>query len=110
MADRSNDAVAWLQDVDRADVAVAVVSPRRFVPGYRMRVARQELAPLELDDPRAAKILVIAGKRGHALTLNLKAPLVIHLHRRLGRQVVANGDLSVQHVLGSDHSAWRRSA
>jgi flagellar assembly factor FliW len=110
LADSQNDAVAWLQSVERAEVALPVVSPRRFVPGYQMRVARRELVALELDDVKAAKVLTIVGKTDRTITLNLKAPLVINLQRCLGRQVVTNGDLPVQFDLGGAHPAFRRSA
>jgi len=101
LADGRNAALAWLQSVDRPEVAFAVVSPRRYVPGYRLHVARRELETLEIKDLHAARVLVILGKSGRSVTLNLKAPVVINLDRRLGRQVIANGDLPVQHeVLG----------
>ena len=110
LAETENDAVAWLQSVDRADVALAVVSPRRFVPDFQMRVARRELDPLALDEIRAAEVLVIVGRTERSLTLNLKAPIVINVRRRLARQVIANGDLPVRHALGTPLSALRRSA
>lgn len=110
LADQCNEALAWLQSVERPEVALAVVSPRRFVPGYQMRVARRELASLELDDVKTAKILVIVGKTDRAITLNLKAPVLINLERRLGRQVITNGDLPVRHELGSEPPSLRRSA
>jgi flagellar assembly factor FliW len=99
LADASNDALGWLQSTTRRELAFAVVSPRRFVPGYQIRVARSELAPLELTDIRQAHVLAIVGKNDRAITLNLKAPLVIHLARRLGRQVVTNGDQPIQYEL-----------
>ncbi len=99
LADGKNAALAWLQSVERADVAFAVVSPRRYVPGYRLHVARQELEPLEFDDLQSARVLAIVGRNSHAITLNLKAPVVLNLDRRLGRQVIANGDWSVQHEI-----------
>ena len=110
LADRRSDALAWLQSVERPEVALAVVSPRRFVRGYRMRVARRELAPLGLADVKTAKVLAIVGKTDGTVTLNLKAPLVINLARCLGRQVVTNGDLPIRFALGSEPPAFRRSA
>ena len=110
LAEAESDAVAWLQSVDRADVALAVVSPRRFVPKYRMRVARRELEPLQLDQIGRAQVLVIVGRTERCLTLNLKAPIVINLDRRLARQVITNGELSVRHPLGAGLPAMKRSA
>ncbi len=110
LADGQNSALAWLQSVEQPDVAFAVVSPRRYVPGYRLRVARRELEPLELADLQAARVLTIVGKGKRCVTLNLKAPLVINLDRRLGRQVIANGDLPVQYELHGTAATCKRIA
>ncbi|NLX95086.1 MAG: flagellar assembly protein FliW [Rhodopirellula sp.] len=110
LADVHNDAVAWLQSVDCPEVALAVVSPRRFVPWFQMRVARRELEPLELDEIGAARVLVIVSKTGRSVTLNLKAPLVLNLQRRLGRQVVTNGELPVQYEVTGTTTPLKKSA
>lgn len=108
--DAQNDAVAWLQSAQRPEVAVAVVSPRRFVPDYRIRVARPEIEPLGLDDVRVAEVLVVVGRTDRAVTLNLKAPLLVNLARRVGRQVVTNGNLPVRHELSRGQLALKKSA
>lgn len=110
LADAHHDALGWLQSTTRPEVALAVVSPRRYVPSYQIRVPRSELAPLALADPRQAKVLVVAGRNDRGLTLNLKAPLVLNLERRLGRQVVVSSDYSVQHELNPEPQTWRKSA
>jgi flagellar assembly factor FliW len=110
LADGRNAALAWLQSADHAEVAFAVVSPRRYVPGYRLHVARRELEPLQFADLQAVRVLVILGKSDRSITLNLKAPVVINLDRRLGRQVIANGDLPVQHEIPSPVAARKRIA
>jgi flagellar assembly factor FliW len=110
LADGQNSALAWLQSVEQPEVAFAVVSPRRYVPGYRLRVARRELEPLEIEDLQAARVLTIVGNSKRCVTLNLKAPLVINLDRRLGRQVIANGDLPVQYELHSTAATCKRIA
>jgi flagellar assembly factor FliW len=110
LADTQDDALAWMQSLNRAEIAVAVVGPRRFVPGYRVRVARRELEPLQLDDVGAAQVLVVVGRTDRSVSLNLKAPLVINLQRRLGRQVVTNGDQPLRHELGGDPPALKRIA
>ena len=110
LADSQNDNLAWMQSVSRSDIAVAVVSPRRFLPTYQIRVARRELEPLELDHPRAAHVLVILSRIEKSITLNLKAPLVINLDRRLGRQVITNGDLPIQYELGDASPPLKKTA
>jgi flagellar assembly factor FliW len=99
LADAQNPALGWLQSLDRPEVALGVVSPRRFVPDYQVRVARREIQPLGLQNPNDAQILAIVTHSDGALTLNLKAPLVIHVAERLGRQIVARDDHAVQHRL-----------
>ena len=110
LADSSNDALGWLQCTTRGDVALAVVSPRRFVPDYSVRIPRSELTPLAIDDLRQAQVVVVVGRTGKKLTLNLKAPIVINLEARTGRQVVASGDLPLQFVLSSEQPPLKKSA
>lgn len=110
LADVQNSALGWLQCATRPEVALAVVSPRRFVAGYQFRVFRSELAPLELTEVQRAQVLTIVGKNERAITLNLKAPVVINLERRLGRQVIANGDQPVQYELISQPAPLKKSA
>jgi flagellar assembly factor FliW len=110
LADAENDALGWLQSVSHSEIALAVVSPRRFVPDYQVRVSRLELEALEMTDLREAQVLSIVGKNERGITLNLKAPVVINLQRRLGRQVITNGDLPIQHTLTSEAAPLRRSA
>lgn len=110
LADAQNEAVAWMQSVDRPEVSLAVVSPRRFAPDVQFRLARRELAPLNLDRLAGVRLLVIVGRTNRSVTLNLKAPLVINLERRLGRQVITNGDLPLQYEVGSSSLPLKASA
>lgn len=110
LADGRNQSLAWLQSVDRPEAALCVVSPRRFVPNYQVRLPRRELEPLELEDLEAAEVLVVVSRTSGYITLNLKAPLVLNLQRGLGRQVVCYGDLPIQYVAASLTPALRKSA
>jgi flagellar assembly factor FliW len=110
LADASNDALGWLQSTTRGDIALAVVSPRRFVPEYQVRIPRSELSPLALADMRQAQVVVVVGQSGTGLTLNLKAPIVINLEARTGRQVVASGELSMQYELTPKQPPLKKSA
>jgi len=110
LADAENEALGWLQSISRGEIALAVVSPRRFVPDYQLRVAKSEMNPLALDDLEQAQVLLIVGKNQYGATLNLKAPVVINIDRRLGRQVIANGEQPVQYQLTDGTTALRKSA
>ena len=91
-------------------VALAVVSPRRFVPDYQVRVNPSELEPLGLDIKSKVSVLAIVSSNEQQLTLNLKAPLIIHRERRLGRQVIVNGNEPLQYEFVTDHSNRKRIA
>ena len=88
LSDEENSALAWLQSISRGDVALPVVSPRRFAPEYAVHVVRGQLAPLEFSQFDHAYVLTVVSQSDGDLTLNLKAPLIINLDRRLGRQVI----------------------
>lgn len=110
LSDATNPTVGWLQSVTQADVALPVVSPRRFVSNYQVRVNRSQLAPLELTTPDEAFVLAVVSRNDGRLTLNLKAPLIINLNRRLGRQVVTNDEQPLQLDLAAAPVALRKSA
>ncbi|MEX0677695.1 MAG: flagellar assembly protein FliW [Pirellulales bacterium] len=110
LADSQNDALGWLQSTTHPEVALAVVSPRRFVPDYRLRVTRGELGSLLSQLIDDVHVLAIVGKNDRGITLNLKAPLVIHLGERIGRQVVSSGDQSVQYELCREASVRKKIA
>ncbi len=99
LADAEDDGLGWLQSTSHGDVALAVVTPRRFVPDYDVRVPRSELAPLLLESFDEAHVLAVLSKSDHGITLNLKAPLVINLRCRLGRQVIHNADEPLRYEL-----------
>src|SRR5262245_13619469 len=92
VSDEENPALAWLQSVSRSEVALPVVSPRRFQPSYAVHVARSQLLPLELSQFDQLYVLAVVSQSDGDLTLNLKAPLIINLDRRLGRQVITTDD------------------
>jgi len=110
LADINNDAVGWLQSATHPDIALAVVSPRRFVPDYKVRLPAPQLASLELDDMDRAFILNVVAKNEGRLTVNLKAPLLINLDRRIGRQVVTSDDQPLQYALSFETVQLRKSA
>lgn len=99
LADAQNSALGWMQSVDEPQIAVGVVSPRRFVADYQLRLEKQDLEPLGLASLRDAQVVVIVSRHPEGLSLNLQAPLVINVEDRRGRQVVARDPLPVRLML-----------
>lgn len=108
--DPENPAVAWLQSASRGDRALAMISPRMFVPTYRVHIPSRSLEVLQLrNEHRTYVLTTLAGKRG-AVTTNLRAPVIVNLDRRLGCQVVTGDDQPVQHTLPATVGVSRRLA
>lgn len=109
LSDTTNPTLGWLQSLEEGHIALGVVSPRRYVADYQLRVDRADLAGLQLTTARDAEVVVIAsrqanGEQAGTLTLNLRAPLVINVEQRRGCQVISKDDLPVQFPL-SLHAA-----
>jgi flagellar assembly factor FliW len=110
LTDSNNGALGWLQNLEQGHIALGVVSPRRFVPDYQLRVDRADLCTLGLATIRDAEVVVIASRQTDGLTLNLRAPLVINVEKRLGCQVIAKDEHPVQYPLDSQNLKLRRIA
>jgi flagellar assembly factor FliW len=111
LSDEENPALAWLQSITRPEVALPVVSPRRFAPEYSVHVGRGQLLPLEFSQFDQAYVLAVVSQSDGDLTLNLKAPLIVNLDRRLGRQVITSDEQPVALALHPPAAVvWRKSA
>ena len=110
LTDSDNPTLGWLQSIERGHVALGVVSPRRFVSDYQLRVDRDELRLLELTTIHDAEVVVIASRQDDELTLNLRAPLVINVQQRRGCQVVAKDAYPVRYSLTTQTVPLRRTA
>lgn len=110
LADAQNPALGWLQSVDAPDVALGLVSPRRFVPDYQLRTTWRDLSELQLENLQDAQVSVIVSRHAEGLALNLRAPIVINVENRRGCQLIANDPLPVRRLLPVGGAALRRSA
>jgi len=93
---------AWLKVEDNNSLAFVVVNPFLVAPDYHPDIPQADVDFLGLEEASDAILLNIVTIRGpqHA-TINLKGPIVINRHTRIGKQVIiANAaDYSVQHSL-----------
>jgi flagellar assembly factor FliW len=110
LEDSANEAVGWLQSISDPAVALPVVSPRRFIPDYQVRIARNQLPMLQLSALDEAYILAVVARHQDRFTLNLRAPVIINLDRRLGRQVLTTDEQPVQFELPSFQAGARKIA
>jgi flagellar assembly factor FliW len=110
LADPSNRAVGWLQSAERPATALAVVSPRRFLGDYRVRVTRGQLTSLALADRDRIYVLCVVGKQDGNTVINLRAPVLVNLDRRLGCQVITEDEQPLQMALTKPATALQKSA
>jgi flagellar assembly factor FliW len=110
LSDLHNSAVAWLQSMSHPDIALPVVSPRRFVDDYQVHLDERQIALLSLAKEEQAAVLAVVSRTGQTLTCNLRAPIVINLDRRVGCQVVTADEQPLQHPLAELPAVVRKSA
>jgi flagellar assembly factor FliW len=93
-----------------AEIALPVVSPRRFVPEYQVRLDPIDIESLHLGSVNQAYVLSIVSRDHDVLTLNLRAPIIINLDRRLGCQVITTDQQPIQYELTALPLPMRRIA
>ena len=110
LGEDESSVVAWLQSLDNGELALPLVSPRRHVPDYRIRIRRGTLDSIELGEEDILFVLTTVASIGTTLTTDLRAPLLFNATRRLATQVVVQDDWPLQYVLPVQASSLRRSA
>jgi flagellar assembly factor FliW len=96
--------------MQHSDIALPVVSPRRFVADYQVRLEPNDVESLQLTSAEQAYVLGVVSRDADVLTMNLRAPLVINLDRRIGCQVVTTDSQPMQYELATLPTMLRRSA
>lgn len=99
LANEETEEVAWLQSVALADVALPVISPRRFLANYKLHVHRRDLGTLQIHNRDKIFVLTVVSRTGDNLTTNLKSPIILNATQRLAIQVVVTDDQPLAHPL-----------
>jgi flagellar assembly factor FliW len=80
-----------LHAVNAPDPCFLVVDPKSALPTYRCELAAADRLRLGAVDERALVWLaIVAVREGGAVSVNLRAPIVINPERMIGRQVMPN--------------------
>ena len=92
----------WLQVKDDPALAFVIIDPFVVKPDYQPDIPQPDVEFLGLAGPDDAMLYNIVTLRGEGrATVNLKGPVVVNRHTRIGKQVVvANAsEYSVEHPL-----------
>jgi flagellar assembly factor FliW len=105
IANPTNEDIAWLQSVGVPNVAIPVISPRRYAPEYRVQISQRDLAVLRLHNDDKLFVLTVVSKSGMTLTTNLKSPILLNATRKIAAQVVCTNDSPLSWPIGLTPSA-----
>jgi flagellar assembly factor FliW len=105
VANPGNEDLAWLQSVGLSNVAIPVISPRRYAPDYRVHVSQRDLHILRLHNEDKLFVLTVVSKNGLTLTTNLKSPILLNGTRKIAAQIVCTNDAPLSWPIGLTSSA-----
>ena len=92
----------WFQCLEDPYLAFVIINPLIFRPDYRVKISREEVAGLEINDPASVivhTIVTIPPDPG-MITANLQAPILINNENRLGKQVILlEQEYTTQHLI-----------
>lgn len=85
-----NEVFSILHSVEDEDIGIVVVSPFLFIKDYEFDLKEEKAKELELESHEDVFILntVTLSSKIEDITINLKAPIVINIKRRLGEQII----------------------
>ncbi|GEB31388.1 flagellar assembly protein FliW [Brevibacillus parabrevis] len=82
-----------IQSIEEKDVGFWVVDPFLFFPSYEFSLSSSTKEALRMDGQESIAVFSIVTIRGNnQATVNLKAPIVVNLNNRMGKQVILQDD------------------
>lgn len=86
----------WLQSLDNPDLAFIVIDPFQVAPAYRFEIDVDTERIIGTSEPASCALMAIANIPHDAplsMTANLKAPLMVNVENRRGRQVILSSNI-----------------
>lgn len=85
-----NPVFKWLQSCNQPEVALVITDPAIFFPDYRVKIAKEELGVLNIEDGDECEVAVIllVPENPRKITANLVAPLVINVTKKRAVQII----------------------
>ncbi len=101
----------WLQSLEVAEIAFALIDPKVFRPDYTPGVSAEELAEIGLESSEEALVFAIVTipEEPREMTANLQGPLLVNKETRQGRQFISNDPRwMVRHSILAELAAMRK--
>lgn len=92
---------SYLQSVREKDLSFLLVSPFTFVTDYSFELSDMDKEELEIAEQVSVYSLVTIHSQANKSTMNLLAPVVLNLEKRLGKQVILH-----QSIYETRHLIW----
>ncbi|KAA3615501.1 MAG: flagellar assembly protein FliW [Calditrichaeota bacterium] len=84
----------WMINTDDPNTSFVMVNPLLFHQEYNPNVTKRDLNEIEIDNPQSLLMYVIITLKPDASqsTANLRAPILINIAKKLGKQLVLLDD------------------
>ncbi len=110
LPDADNPDIAWLQSTAQPQIALPIISPRKFLPDYKVAINDRQIEVLRARNSDRLFVMLILSKTGKTITANLRGPIIINLTQRLGVQCILNEPLPLALPLTLSSQATRSAA
>ena len=102
-----NNMFSILQSIEEEEVGIPVLSPFSVCNEYEVKLTEEQINNLKIKSEENVWILntVTVSSDYKEITTNLRAPLVINIHERIGEQIILkNEDYKIKHPLFQEES------
>lgn len=100
--DEENSLFSWLQSLENPNLAFVIINPVYFRKDYLVTIDDVTISSLKIEAQEDVAIysIVVVPKDVSKISANLKAPLIINLKNKKGKQVILdNGEYHVRHYI-----------
>lgn len=93
LLDDPNDEIfAWLQSCEEPSIAFPILEPELFLENFQLNLTKNDLKTLEASPENKQGLrpfcIITIPEDPTLMTANLKAPIIVNVAQRLGRQCV----------------------
>lgn len=91
---QNNDAFKVLHSITDEDIGFVVMSPFDICKNYEFELNKSQELELQVKTPKDVIVysIVTVSSKVTDITVNLRAPIVINLNGKLGKQIVLNDE------------------